>query len=567
MAVRKWQTVLQASLDSKFMGNLNKAQKALKGYKLGVGAADRANTMMGRSSRSMSRSVFTGIAGFAAAYLSVQTLTAGYHAMSKATQENIASSTRLNTMMMNVKGARMEDVKALAAQSEALQKYTTIDADVSKWGASQLASFQLQGKSIKTLLPALADLAVGTHGINVNNEQMQQSANLLGKVFTGQVGALRRVGVSFDKNQEKILKNGTEQQKVAMLTKVIGQNYGNLARKMANTPEGRIIQLKNAWGLFPELLGKRLLPMLTKVLNYLGPRLEGYIERGAKGFDKFVTKLEKWGPVFMSIYEDGVKLFNFLRRNWGWLGPIIEGVITTMLIYKAVTMGVELALKLMAAAQWLVNIAMNANPVGLIILGLSILIGVIITVVRHWDKVRAALAAAWTWFVKFGTEGPGRFIPLIALIAAIAKNWDKVTAGAKAAFAWIAKIADRVKGIKWPWGGKDKKGPAPGSPSITGHARGGIVGKPVLSWLGERNKREAVIPLDQHRDRARSLWRQAGNAIDAGGSSTNVTFAPVIHAAPGTDVAAIEKALARSVDQLKRDLAALQSQERRRALA
>ena len=77
---------------------------------------------------------------------------------------------------------------------------------------------------------------------------MQQMANFMGKVMTGNVGALTRYGVSLDESQKKILANGNESERAAMLVQVLGQNFGGLAEAMANTPEGKIIQVKNAWG-------------------------------------------------------------------------------------------------------------------------------------------------------------------------------------------------------------------------------------------------------------------------------------------------------------------------------
>ncbi|WP_406336648.1 phage tail tape measure protein [Streptomyces zaomyceticus] len=53
------------------------------------------------------------------------------------------------------------------------------------------------------------------------------------------------------------------------------------------------------------------------------------------------------------------------------------------------------ALGLMAAAIWIVNIAMMANPVGLIIAGIVALIAIVVILVMKWDEVKAALLAYW----------------------------------------------------------------------------------------------------------------------------------------------------------------------------
>ncbi|MFH9728302.1 phage tail tape measure protein [Streptomyces sp. NPDC017254] len=53
------------------------------------------------------------------------------------------------------------------------------------------------------------------------------------------------------------------------------------------------------------------------------------------------------------------------------------------------------ALGLMAAAIWIVNIAMLANPIGLVIAGIVALIAIVVVLVMKWDEVAAALVAYW----------------------------------------------------------------------------------------------------------------------------------------------------------------------------
>ena len=63
---------------------------------------------------------------------------------------------------------------------DALELVTTVEGDATVAGASQLATFQLQSSTIKALLPSLQNLAVGTYGVNVSQEQMIQTGNLVG---------------------------------------------------------------------------------------------------------------------------------------------------------------------------------------------------------------------------------------------------------------------------------------------------------------------------------------------------------------------------------------------------
>lgn len=72
--------------------------------------------------------------------------------------------------------------------------------------------------------------------------------------------------------------------------------------------------------------------------------------------------------------------------------------------------------KIWTGAQWLLNIALNANPIGLIILGVAALIGIIAAVVKWYDKWGAAAT------LLLGPLGL-----IINIIMTIKRNWDSIT--------------------------------------------------------------------------------------------------------------------------------------------
>lgn len=74
------------------------------------------------------------------------------------------------------------------------------------------------------------------------------------------------------------------------------------------------------------------------------------------------------------------------------------------------------SMKSLTAAQWLLNIAMDANPIGLIIIAIAALIALVVVVINKWDEWGAALAIFM---------GPLGFI--ISLVQSFRRNWDMVT--------------------------------------------------------------------------------------------------------------------------------------------
>ena len=76
---------------------------------------------------------------------------------------------------------------------------------------------------------------------------------------------------------------------------------------------------------------------------------------------------------------------------------------TAVLVASRVAMlAAAVATGVWTVAQWLLNVALTANPVGLVIVGIGALIGVIAVAVKYWSQITAAVTRAWEWFWKLG---------------------------------------------------------------------------------------------------------------------------------------------------------------------
>jgi hypothetical protein len=76
----------------------------------------------------------------------------------------------------------------------------------------------------------------------------------------------------------------------------------------------------------------------------------------------------------------------------------------------------KIVLGLVTAAQWAWNVAMTANPIGLIIVGIGILIGVVAAIIYKWNEWGAVVSA----FL-----GPLGLV--ISLIQSFRRNWDMIS--------------------------------------------------------------------------------------------------------------------------------------------
>mgnify|MGYP003624272601 CR=1 FL=1 len=89
---------------------------------------------------------------------------------------------------------------------------------------------------------------------------------------------------------------------------------------------------------------------------------------------------------------------------------------TALTAYNVMTKIVAITTKLWTGAQWLLNIALNANPIGLIILAIAALVAVTILIIKYYDQWGAA-----------ATLLLGPFGMLINLVMSFRKHWDFVS--------------------------------------------------------------------------------------------------------------------------------------------
>lgn len=407
--------------EGNFFTNAKKAEQYSSRMEKSFGGATSKLRAQGNAMKSAGNgmaSMAKKVVGFVAAYASIRQVAKFGNDCIEAANGQIKAESRLEQLMMNVKGTTMEAVSSIKAYSSELQGLTTVGDEVSMVGASQLASFQMQSGNIKKLMPAMNDLAVATYGVNVSQDQMQQTANLVGKVMAGQVGALTRVGVTFNSTQEKILKTGTESQKAAALVEVLGQNFGGLAEKMAQTPEGRIVQMKNAWGDVQEVIGMRLYPMLTDLFGWLA----GKIPAAQQWLTGAIDVVTPYAQNAINAIKIGCEIagtaIKWVADNWNWLLPTIVGVTSAILAYKGATIASNtitaistalfgansVAMASMTATEIIATAATTAlgaavtfltSPLTLIALAIGAVIAAGVLLYKNWDWIKEKAGQVW----------------------------------------------------------------------------------------------------------------------------------------------------------------------------
>ena len=325
-----------------------------------------------------------------------------------AAQESIEGTTKLEAVLKNVKGVTDEQITSIGNYANELQKLGVVDGDVAISGMQQLGTFQLQADTLKKLMPGMNDLLAQQKGLNATTEDAANIGNLFGKVMNGQVGALSRVGISFTEAQEQVLKHGTESERAAMLSKVLELNVGGVNKALLQTDAGKIQAAKNSFGDMQEEIGAILLPMLGNFATWFTDKIPIIQESLLKLYTKF-TELQ--AP--LKTVMDTVKAFtDIIIENKDIIAVLVVGLgayYLASLAVLAINTAIGTYTKIMTAysmaqlaanegltfSQWALNAAMKANPVGLIVLGITALAAGLIYAYKESETFRGFIDGIW----------------------------------------------------------------------------------------------------------------------------------------------------------------------------
>lgn len=240
-------------------------------------------------------------------YFTISGLVGQYNKAVEASNYQIEQEAKLyNTL--RAQNFRDEQIKSIIDLTGSLQSLGVVGDEVTIAGAQQLATYRLQEDSIKKLLPTMQDLLVKQKGLNGTGQDMEGIANLFAKSMNGQTMALKRSGIILSEREEQLLKVGTEEQKVALLTEAVRRSIGEQNKEMLKTPEGKITSAKNRIGDLYEVWGMSVRDTRAKFWEFVADNAEGLqdiVNRVFKAGASFVD-------TFLGVFRDIKKGFNAL---------------------------------------------------------------------------------------------------------------------------------------------------------------------------------------------------------------------------------------------------------------
>jgi hypothetical protein len=320
------------------------------------------------------------------------------------------------------------------AQSEYQQLASVLGSQLGNLGVSQ-------GKLVGTtdsLIKKGADLSAMFGGTS------KEAVEALSAAMRGETDPIERYGISIKqanvnallakRGQDKLtgaaLTAAKTQATLDLITQQSAKSQGQFARE-SDTASGAqqraMASAKNAGAA----LGQVLLPVVASLATKAA-ELAGYIQRNSG-------------------------LFITLGAILGGLAAAVFAVNAALSAYKAIATAVRVAIIVWRNAQLALNLAMMANPVGLVIAAIVILVGLFVLAYKKSDTFRAivqaamrAAAAAVKWVVAaIGSligwvkdKAPAAFNAMKTVVLAV---WRFITAPARAYIAIIKSVIAWVK--------------------------------------------------------------------------------------------------------------------------
>lgn len=358
--------------------------------------------------------------------ISVAGITAWSAQAMEAAQKQIEAETKLEAVLGNVKSLASGGTEAikearnnLMGVASELQKVGVIGDEVTLAGMQQLATFQLSDKEIATLAAGMTDLLAQQKGLNATQEDAVGIGNMIGKVMQGQTSALSRVGITFDKAQEKALKTGDATQRAAVLAEILQQNVGGVNAALAQTDNGKIQQAANLYGDMQEEVGKGLnaikaqlmgmasgvIPAVQEKLVALVAKLQEKVNQAVAWFQKHRAEIEAGLKKVQGVVS---VVFGVIKQAVSWvvdhldiLIPILAGVVAGFVAFNIVmtvasmlkTLGI--VIQGVSAAGGVLNAILAANPAILVALAIAALVAAGVALYKNWDTIKEKAAELW----------------------------------------------------------------------------------------------------------------------------------------------------------------------------
>ena len=359
-------------------------------------------------------------------------------------------------------------------------------------------------------------------------ESMAEAINVsstLGEVSGTLVDAFEFSGKSIEEHNAKLATMATAEERSAYIKEELNKIYAETgeAYKETNKEVIEANKAQNAYNQAMADIGEKAQPIITTfktaMVGVLQTVLEKFNEVDIAGLVENITKVienltAKVLPPLMSTLTWVLDNLNWLVPVMGTVVGLIAGISAGIKIYNTV---VTIAKTVQQA--W--NLAMTANPIGLVITAIGLLVTAFVVLWNKCEGFRNFFIGMWEK-IKSIASGVAGFIgdtfkSVMNTVKGVINGVISVINGAIGA---VNKISVKIPDWVPEFGGKKFGFNIPKIPKL---AEGGIVDKPTLAMVGEAG-REAVVPLENNTAWIDKLADKLGSKMGGGNTTNNFNY-------------------------------------------
>ena len=414
-------------------------------------------------------------------------VSAGAVGAALAAEELASANARLSQVFESM--GYEENAQAALDYARALEQTIGVDEKVIKGAQAKLATFSDVAANTDLMARATmlaADMAAAGFG------DMAGNANGLGKALQDPIAGMSLLAKngSLTRAEQKaigdeFLRTGDKAAAQAAILEALEKQVGGVAESTADSSE----KMRLAWGGVAEELGTALLPYMDD-LAVIMQKVTDFITDNSKAVRIGIGVVAGFSGAILAA-NAAMKVWGILKATADIVKFTVQMVIATArtVAYYAIIGAVRLAILAWTAAQWLLNVALNANPIGLIVLAIAALVGIIILAYKNSETFRKIVDAIWK-VLKTG---------LLVYIRLVSAAFSTFVGWIKSAWDWITKLISKVGDLL------SKLNPL--------KSLGGLIGK----VLGVN-----AIPVTASMVASRSVY--AGPPRNSGGGSTVINL-------------------------------------------
>ncbi len=182
------------------------------------------------------------------------------------------------------------------------------------------------------------------------------------------------------------------------LIAIIRERYHGAMEAQSKTLNGMISNLKDWLGSSGRILGENIFENVKTQLDELLVSVEQLSDSG---------QLEAWGKKIGSIFSGLINVLKWTKDHFNILIPVLGGLAASFVVMKVVGVVTTLmnayrkSTLIATIAQKGLNAAMRANPIGIVITLIGLLVAAGIALYRNWDVIKAKAVSVAAAIVAF----------------------------------------------------------------------------------------------------------------------------------------------------------------------